>query len=95
MKVKELIKKYPGYEIIVQGYPNSIPFTQLPRELRGLTGKAFKRVCDELEIKGYKIVEKQYTSLDITYLITGSGERLDIAYKGTLYIYLKGTKRPW
>ena len=65
MKVKELVEKYPNHLVVERGYPNSIPFTELPKELRGLTGKAYNNVLMELEVKGYKVSNKPFTEVDI------------------------------
>lgn len=92
MKVKELISKYPNYQVIEMGYPNSIPFTQLPRELDGLYGKDFERVVMELDVKGFEAIDKPFESIDITHLVFGGKKRSNSHYKGTLYIYLKGDK---
>ena len=93
MKVKELIAKYPGYQVIEQGYPDSLPFSELPKELQGLHGKEFQKVEDELEVKGYEVFHKEFTSVDITHLVFGGKKRPNQSYKGMLYIYLKGEKR--
>lgn len=90
MKVKELIAKYPNYDVVMQGYPDSIPYTQLPSELNGLTGKKFMAVAEELEVKGYEAIAKPFTSLDITHLFMGGKKRPNKTYDGQLYIYLKG-----
>lgn len=92
MKVKELIKKYPGYQVVEQGYSNSLPFTMLPKELNGLHGKAYTKVMDELEVKGYKLVDKPFTSVDITHCVFGGKKKPNRTYKGILYIYLRGDK---
>ena len=93
MKVKELIAKYPNYQVVEMGYPDSIPFTMLPKELDGLHGKAYEKVEMELEVKGYKVVDKPHTSIDITHLVFGGKKRPNKSYDGTLYIYLKGDKK--
>ena len=92
MKYKELVAKYKGYQVIEKGYPNSTPFTFLPHELDGLHGKAYVRVLNELEVKGYKVVEKPTTSIDITHLVFGGKKRPNHTYKGTLYVYLTSDK---
>ena len=93
MKVKELIAKYPNYMVVEMGYPDSIPFTELPRELQGLSGKAYEKVEMELEVIGYKVHSKPFTSVDITHLVFGGKKRANKSYEGTLYIYLKGNKK--
>ena len=93
MKVKELIAKYPNYQVVEMGYPDSIPFTMLPKELDGLHGKAYEKVEMELEVKGYKVVNKPHTDIDITHLVFGGKKRPNKSYDGTLYIYLKGDKK--
>lgn len=93
MKVKELVKKYPGYQVIEKGYPDSFPFADLPKELQGLSGKAYEKVEMELEVKGYKVQDKPFTSVDITHAIFGGKKRPNQSYKGMLYIYLKGNKK--
>ena len=93
MKVKELISKYPKYQIIEQGYPDSFPFSELPRELQGLHGKQYEKVEMELEVKGYKAVAKPVTCIDITAALFGGKKRPNATYDGTLYIYLKGDKK--
>lgn len=93
MKVKELIAKYPNYSVVEMGYPDSIPFSELPRELQGLYGKAYEKVEMELEVKGYKAIAKPHTDIDITHLVVGGKKRPNPHYDGTLYIYLKGEKR--
>lgn len=92
MKVKELLAKYKGYQVMPKGYPNSAPFTLLPHELDGLHGKAYDRVFNELEVKGYKVVERPTTEIDFTHLIVGGKKRPNNTYKGTLYIYLVSDK---
>ncbi len=92
MKYKELVAKYKGYQVIKQGYPNTAPCVLLPEELNGLYGKAYKRALNELEVKGYKVVEKPTTSIDITHLLLGGKKRPNNTYKGTLYIYLRSDK---
>lgn len=77
------------------GYPDCIPFTLLPEECEGLYGKQLAKVIDELEVKGYKVIDKPHTNIDITHLIVGGKKRPNSSYKGTLEIYLRGTKRPW
>ena len=93
MTVKELIEKYPGYHVIEMGYPDSFPFGELPKELQGLSGKAYEKVEMGLEVKGYKVVDKPFTSIDVTHAIFGGKKRPNQSYKGTLYIYLKGDKK--
>ena len=93
MKVKELKAKYPDYLVVEQGYPDSIPYTELPKELQSLQGKEFDRVCGELEVKGYEVVDKPFTSIDITAALFGGKKRPNKNYKGHLYIYLKGDKK--
>ena len=95
MKVKELIKKYPNYDVIPSGYPDCIPFTLMPKELDGLHGKAYDKVFMELEVKGYEAVAKPHTNVDITHLVFGGKKRPRPSFDGFLYIYLKGDKRPW
>ena len=92
MKVKELIAKYKGYKIIETGYPDSAPFAMLPKELDGLYGKAYEKVSNELEVKGFKVIEKPHTDIDITAALFGGKKRPNPSYKGTLYIYLKSDK---
>ena len=94
MKVKELIAKYPGYMVIEKGYPDSIPFNELPRELDGLRGKAYEKVEGELRVYGYSVSHKPFTSVDITPALFNTGKKPNnISYKGELVIYLKGRKR--
>ena len=93
MKVKELISKYPKYSIIEQGYPDSFPFSDLPKELQGLHGKEYEKVEMELEVKGYKAVAKPHTDIDITAALFGGKKKPNPHYEGTLYIYLKGDKK--
>ena len=92
MKVKELIKKYPNYQVIEMGYPDSIPFTMLPKELQGLSGKAYEKVEMELEVKGYKVYHKPVICVDITHCVFGGKKKPNAKYEGTLYIYLKSNK---
>ncbi len=92
MKVKELEAKYKGYKIIHKGYPDSIPFTMLPKELNGLSGRAYTRVANELEVKGYKVIEKPHTDIDITAALFGGKKRPNPHYKGIVEIYLKSDK---
>ena len=92
MKVKELIAKYPGYSVVEMGYPDSTPFTMLPKELQGLSGKAYEKVEMELEVKGYKVYDKPHTDIDITAALFGGKKKRNRHYKGTLYIYLKSDK---
>lgn len=93
MKVSELIKKYPGYQVVEMGYPDSIPFTELPRELHGLYGSEYERVERKLEVMGYDVVHKPHTCIDVTHLVFGGKKRPNSEYLGTLYIYLKGNKK--
>ena len=93
MKVKELIAKYPNYSVVEMGYPDSIPFTELPKELQGLSGKAYEKVEMELEVKGYKVVHKPHTDIDITHLVFGGKKKPNKSYDGFLYIYLKGKEK--
>ena len=93
MKVKELIAKYPKYSVIEQGYPDSFPFSDLPRELQGLYGKAYEKVEMELEVMGYDAIAKPHTDIDITAALFGGKKKPNPHYEGTLYIYLKGTER--
>lgn len=92
MKVKELLAKYKGYQVFPSGYPGFAPFTCMPEELNRLHGKAWKRAYHELEVKGYKVINKPTTSIDITHLFLGGKKRPNHTYKGTLYIYLKSDK---
>ena len=93
MKVKELLKKYPKHNVIMMGYPGCIPYTCLPDELRFLTGKQFLKVAKEMEVKGYKVDDKPFTSIDITHCVTGGKKQPNTYYAGTLEIYLKGNKK--
>ena len=93
MKVKELIARYPNHNVVEMGYPDSIPFTELPRELQGLSGKEYQKVEMELEVMGYEVIDKPFTSVDITHLVFGGKKRRNKHYEGTLYIYLKGGKK--
>ena len=93
MKVKELIEKYPNYSVVEKGYPDSMPFTELPKELQGLSGKAFEKVMMELEVKGYEAIAKPHTDIDITAALFGGKKRPNKSYDGFLYIYLKGNKK--
>ena len=95
MKVKELIAKYPRYQIVEMGYPDSFPFSELPRELQGLYGKEYEKVEMELEVKGYEVHHDPHTNIDITHLVCGGKKRPNASYEGTLYIYLKGDKPRW
>ena len=92
MKVKELIAKYPKYSVVEMGTPNDIPFTNLPRELQGLHGKAYERVEMELEVKAYQVYDTPHTDIDITAALFGGKKKRNRHYNGTLYIYLKGDK---
>ena len=92
MKVKELIAKYPNYSVIEMGYPDSMPFSELPSELNGLHGKAYERVEMELEVKGYDAIAKPHTDIDITAALFGGKKRPNKSYDGFLYIYLKDDK---
>jgi len=89
MKVKELIAKYPNHSVVEMGTPKDIPFTNLPKELQGLSGKAYEKVEMELEVKGYKVVDKKFTSIDVTHLVLGGKKKKSKTYDGYLYIYLK------
>jgi len=93
MTVKELISRYPGYQVIEMGYPDSLPFSELPRELSGLRGKAYEKVEMNLEVKGYKVYDNPHECVDVTHLVFGGLKRPNAKYNGTLYIYLKGDKR--
>ncbi len=92
MKYKELVAKYKGYQVIKKGYPNTAPCTLMPKELNGLYGKAYTRVLNELEVKGYKVVKEPTTSIDISHLLLGGKKRPNHTYKGTLYVYLTSDK---
>ena len=92
MKVKELIAKFPHYQIVEQGFPDSLPFTQLPKELQGLQGREYYKVFYELEVKGFKALKKDYVCIDITSALFGGKKKPNPKYEGTLYIYLKGDK---
>lgn len=89
MKVKDLVAKYPHYSIIEMGTPRDIPFTNLPKELQGLSGKAYEKVEMELEVKSYEVYHKPHTDIDITHLVFGGKKKPNAQYDGTLYIYLK------
>lgn len=93
MKVKELVKQYPNYQVVEMGYPDCIPFTCLPKECQGLYGRALAKVIDELEVKGYEVIDKPHTNIDITHLIIGGKKRPNSTYKGTLIIYLVSDKK--
>lgn len=93
MKVKELIAQYPNYMVVEKGYPDSFPFSELPRELQGLTGKAYEKVEMELEVMGYEVSHKPFVSVDITSALFGGKKKRNRHYQGTLYIYLKGDKK--
>lgn len=92
MKYKELIAKYKGYQVIRKGYPNTAPFAFMPKELNGLHGKAYERVLNELEVKGYKVVENPSATIDITSLVLGGKKRPNNTNKGTLFVYLVSDK---
>lgn len=93
MKVKDLIKKYPNHLLIEKGYPNSRPFSDLSKELQGLFGKEYNKVLLELDVKGYKIDNKPFTSVDITHCLFGGKKKVNIKYDGHLYVYLKGKEK--
>lgn len=90
MKVKDLIKKYPNHQLIEKGYPNSFPFHDLPKELQCLHGKEYSKVLLDLEVKGYKVKDKPFTSVDITHCVFGGKKKANIKYDGHIYVYLKG-----
>ena len=92
LKVKELKAKYKGYKIVEKGYPDSIPFTMLPKELNDLHGKAYEKALDEWEVKGFKVIEKPHIDINITHLIVGGKKRPNSSYKGILEIYLKSAE---
>ena len=92
MKVKELIAMYPNHDVVEMGTPRDIPYTNLPKELQGLSGKAYTKVEMELEVKGYEVVNKKFTSIDITHMVFGGKKRPNKTYDGYLYIYLKEGK---
>ena len=92
MKVKELIAKYPNHDVVEQGTPRDFPFTNLPAELQGLSGRAYQKVEMELEVKGYKVVNKPFKSIDITAALFGGRQKKPKEYAGYLYIYLKEGK---
>ena len=96
MKVKELLEKYPKHAVVEMGYPDSLPFTELPKELEDLRGKEYDRVFRELEVKGYEVHNKPFVSIDITAALFGGKKKRNRHYEGHLYIYLKGDKsRRW
>lgn len=82
MKVKELKAKYPNHLVVEMGYPDSLPFTEIP------SGNT-----DEMEVKGYKVKNKPFVSIDITQALFGGKKRKNRSYDGHLYIYLKGNKK--
>ena len=88
MKVKEIIKLYPNYQIIGKGYPTSQPFAQLPKELNGLYGREYEKVFNELEVKGYEVKENPHTCIDITHCVFGGAKRRNRSYRGTVVLYL-------
>ena len=92
MKVKELLKKYPNYSVVYMGYPHSIPFTGLPKELQDLTGKRFEVLVNELDVKGYDVKNEPHEDIDITHIVLGGKKRPNKKYDGYLKIYLKGEK---
>ena len=92
MKVKELKAKYPNHLVVEMGTPREIPFTNLPKELQGLSGKAYEKVELELEVKGYKVHNKPFKSIDITAALFGGRQKKPKEYDGHLYIYLKEGK---
>lgn len=92
MKVKELVAKYPGYSVTEMGYPDSIPFCEMPKELQGKHGKEYVKILNELEVVGYEVIEKPHTDIDITHLIFGGKKRPNVSYKGYLNIYLVSDK---
>lgn len=61
MKVKELKKKLKGQYTDIRPVHNdhrkALPFTQLGKDLAGLTGKAFDKVFDEKEVVEWKLGE--------------------------------------
>lgn len=93
MKVKELKAKYPNHLVVEMGTPKDIPFTNLPKELRGLSGRAYEKVEMELEVKGYEVINKPFKSIDITAALFGGKPRKAKEYAGHLYIYLKEGKK--
>ncbi len=82
MKVKELKAKYKGYMFIEMGYPDSIPFTEIP------SGNT-----DEMEVKGYEVKNKPFTNIDITHSVFGGKKRSNQSYKGSIRIYLVSNKK--
>ena len=92
MKVKELRAQYPNHLVVEMGTPRDIPFTNLPKELQGLSGKAYEKVEMELEVKGFEVVNKPFKSIDITHCVFGGKRRPSKSYDGHLYIYLKEGK---
>ena len=83
MKVKELKAKYPNHLVIeMVGYPDSLPFTEIPN---GNT--------DEMEVKCFEVKNKPFVSIDITQALFGGKKRKNRSYDGHLYIYLKDDKK--
>ena len=60
MKVKELKRKYKGYDIVLFGRPLSqptIPFTLLPKN----------KTIDEMEVVEVKVIEKEFTQYGVSF----------------------------
>ena len=95
MKLKELREKYKGYHILEMGYPDSIPFTELPIKTYGLVGKSYEKATEDLEVKGFKVYEEPYTDINITHLILGGKKRPNTTYKGSVEVYLVSDKKRW
>ena len=66
MKVKELKKKLKGEYTEIRpvhtDHRNALPFTQLGKDLSGLTGKAFDKVFDEKEVVEWKLGDWKKTA---------------------------------
>lgn len=91
MKVKELKKQLKGqYTNIIPFHTDrkkAIPFTQLGKDLSGLTGRAFDKVFDEKEVVEYRLGEWQKVACwTMEEFASGVGH---YEQQRDLYIYFK------
>lgn len=82
MKLKELYKKYKGYQIMVFGKPlkfKTTPFTCLPK------GKPLM----ECEVADYKVEEKEQDIQEFKLTNEGIKHHKTEHIKGDVYVYVK------
>lgn len=92
MKVKELVEKYSTYMVSYQGFPDSRPFSDLPKELENKKGKELDALASDFEVKGYDVENRRiiYQS-PIPMYVQGLTPTIK-KYDGILTIYLISDK---